>query len=73
MHGNSEKNLLFGRNSMFCIAATESTTFGYRAEDQQQQRPPELLLRFHCRLYFEKETPDMYFRKYLYSPLSINM
>ena len=24
----------FGRDSMFCIAATESATFAYRAEDQ---------------------------------------
>ena len=34
MHGNSEKNLLFGRGSMFCTAATESAAFSYRAEDQ---------------------------------------
>ena len=28
------KNLLFGRDSMFFVAATESATFGHRAKDQ---------------------------------------
>ena len=32
--GVTSKKLLFGRDSMFCIAATESATFGYRAGDQ---------------------------------------
>ena len=31
------ENLLFGRDSMFCITGTAPSTFCYRAGDQQQQ------------------------------------